>query len=178
MEILGRGRILPPGYFVESLLLEGPTNNLSPQAQSVKLSHCEKFKTRPTAISPVLLEQYLIKNTKSLRNVLKNSFVHQNILKSTKKVINQRDNRPTDRPTDRQTDRPTNIVTYRVACTRLKRGHRTFNTHSSNIHTIPSWTKRYRINKGPQCELDSEIKVWLDLATKLTIVVVFRSNQA
>ena len=26
----------------------------------------------------------------------------------------------TDRPTDRQTDRQTDIVTYRVACTRLK----------------------------------------------------------
>ena len=68
------GRILPPGYFVESLLLEGPTNNFSPQAQSVKkLSHCEKFKTRPTAISPVLLEQYLIKNTKKFQKCMEAS---------------------------------------------------------------------------------------------------------
>ena len=28
----------------------------------------------------------------------------------------------TDRPTDQQTNRPTDRVTYRVACTRLKRG--------------------------------------------------------
>ena len=41
-----------------------------------------------------------------------------NSLKTQKKQSGT--DRPTARPTDRQTDRQTDIVTYRVACTRLK----------------------------------------------------------
>ena len=53
---------------------------------------------------------------RSIRNVLKKSSVHQNSSKGTEKAIQN------EVISDRQTDRPTNIVTYRVACTRLKRG--------------------------------------------------------
>ena len=71
----------------------------------------------PTAISRVFSEQYLRNVSEmygSLRNLLKNSSVHQKSSKSTEKAIEN------EVITDRQTDRPTEKVTYRVACPQLK----------------------------------------------------------